>query len=144
MKKIFRAQSTLEFIMIIILVLAGVMVMGPYVLRSVNAYMRSWELSADQAKNNPTVIIQPWELPDGPPPPPSCATDCEYCTQADCRAPKCMWRIVYSDYGSPTPGECQLIQEKCRMYNPGDCTDFTPPNDCCYEESACSASGCPH
>lgn len=56
MRKPFRAQSTLEFIMIIILVLAGVIVMGPYVIRSVNAYLRSWEVSSEQARNQPADI----------------------------------------------------------------------------------------
>jgi hypothetical protein len=52
-KKFFRAQSTLEFIMILILVIAGIFVMGPYVIRSVNAYMRSWEISASQLRHSP-------------------------------------------------------------------------------------------
>ncbi|MCX5681549.1 MAG: hypothetical protein NT079_04645 [Candidatus Omnitrophica bacterium] len=56
-KKILLAQSTLEFMMIIILVIAGVVVMGPYVIRSVNAYMRSWEIAADQARFNPNVPL---------------------------------------------------------------------------------------
>lgn len=59
MKKFLNAQSTLEFIMILILVLAGIVVMGPYVIRSVNAYMRSWEISADQARHSPLVQLNP-------------------------------------------------------------------------------------
>jgi len=57
MKKLFRAQSTLEFMMIIILVLAGIFVMGPYVIRSVNAYLHSWEVSSEQARNQPADIL---------------------------------------------------------------------------------------
>jgi len=62
MKKPFRAQSTLEFIMIIILVLAGIVVMGPYVIRSVNAYMKSWETSSSQARHDTTTAITPWQF----------------------------------------------------------------------------------
>lgn len=51
MRKFFSAQSTLEFIMLLILVLAGIFVMGPYVIRSVNAYMRSWEIAASDAQH---------------------------------------------------------------------------------------------
>ena len=72
MKKFFRAQSTLEFIMILILVLAGILVMGPYVIRSVNAYMRSWEISAEQTKHNPNVALLPQDLDPNISPPETC------------------------------------------------------------------------
>ncbi len=59
MKKIKKAQTTLEYAMIIMLVILSIVVMGPYVIRSVNAHMRSWEVSTDQARDDMSAILDP-------------------------------------------------------------------------------------
>jgi len=139
MKKFFRAQSTLEFIMIIILVLTGIFVMGPYVIRSVNAYMHSWEISAEQARNNPNVQLNPWEMPGGPPPPPTCATDCSACDENECdnEAPRCMVLEYFQDIG----GACVLGPFHCADRDPSGCLKFTG-NTCCDADPSCEAH-CP-
>ena len=38
-----RAQSLIEFTVLIVLVLAGIILMGPYMIRSINAHMKSWQ-----------------------------------------------------------------------------------------------------
>lgn len=114
MKKFFRAQSTLEFIMILILVIAGIFVMGPYVIRSVNAYMRSWEISADQAKHDPGVTIEPWEIDPNIPQPcniVSCTGgDALSCGDTISKKACCVYVFKFEATGG---GGCQSAGGKC-------------------------------
>ncbi|HOD12860.1 MAG TPA: hypothetical protein PLO93_03820 [Candidatus Omnitrophota bacterium] len=122
MKKVFQAQSTLELIMVIILVLAGIFVMGPYVVRSVNAYMRSWEISVSQANSNPNVALNPSEIPGSvPPPPPTCSqfSGSQGLCETNDGTLDCTWKTVVNHSGgscftttycvaTTTLSQCQL------------------------------------
>ncbi len=126
MKKPFRAQSTLEFIMITILVLAGIVVMGPYVIRSVNAYMRSWEISAEQAQHDYSVSANVS----------GCSSvTCEglahdsCCLSLDC----CYWRT--QSFSIPADGSCKK--------RPAQNCAFVPPDpNACRCEVDCSSVTC--
>lgn len=121
MKKNFRAQSPLEFMMIIILVILGVVVMGPYVIRSVNAYMRSWEISVAQANHNPNVMLAPWEVSGGSPSPPP--TECTSHNDSDsCENAKCIWVATWTPPGTAIKVNCV---EHGECVNPGG-----SPADC--------------
>ncbi|MFA6379310.1 MAG: hypothetical protein WCX16_05990 [Candidatus Omnitrophota bacterium] len=149
MKKPFRAQSTLEFMMIIILVLAGVVIMGPYVIRSVNAYMRSWENAASQAQSNPSVVLEPWEIPGGPPPPPPPTCEDFEDNPSDCEMNNgqldCTW--VQRWYSSGDPNQpCWVVEDCAETANLEagiDCqASWHPGIDCCSQEAGCAI--CPH
>lgn len=62
-----KGQNTLEYTTIILVVAAGIIVMGPYVIRSVNAHFKSWEDAVNDAVNDPMEEASPSEIP----PPPS-------------------------------------------------------------------------
>lgn|GEM_PF-650035 len=113
MKKPFRAQSTLEFIMIIILVLAGVVVMGPYVIRSINAYLHSWEVASSQARNKPDDIENyvPGSGSDPDCPMVSCRSMGNYsaCRGSDATRRCCIWIDGYVCSGTNGfGGDCYL------------------------------------
>lgn len=115
MKKFFGAQSTLEFIMLLILVIAGIFIMGPYVVRAVNAYMRSWEASVEQSKHS-MVQIPPWEIDPNQLMPCSLVNcsgyDGDNCTAGINRKNCCVWVRKYFDQNYPNPGgpgTCQLV-----------------------------------
>ena len=148
MKNTARSQSTLEFIMIIILVLAGVIVMGPYVIRSVNAYMRSWEISASQSKQDLSVRIQPWELPGGPPPPTLTCGDYDN-SSSDCTANNgsldCTWVKEWFSNGDPNE-PCSAVTHCAETENltaGEDCQPgWNPGEECCKSAPGCPQ--CPH
>lgn len=61
-----KAQNVLEYTTLILVVAAGIIVMGPYVIRSVNAHFKSWEDAVNDATNDP---MEEADLSDIPPPP---------------------------------------------------------------------------
>lgn len=148
MKKFPRAQSTLELIMVIILVLAGIIVMGPYVIRGVNAYMRSWEIAVDQANSNPNVEINPWEVPGSTTPTPP-TLDCSSFenNSGDCEVNNglldCTWVTWYHDTGD----DCLEITNCANTENLQagvDCQiGWNPGEECCESEGG-HCPYCPH
>lgn len=150
MKKVFQAQSTLELIMVIILVLAGIFVMGPYVVRSVNAYMRSWEISVDQANNNPNVKLNPWEVPGSTTPSPP-SVSCSYFNNnsGDCDINNglldCTWVTQWWNYGDASQpcSSANYCIETVNLTAGVDCQgNWFPGMDCCWAQSGCPM--CPH
>ncbi len=146
MKKLFQAQSTLELIMVIILVLAGIFVMGPYVVRSVNAYMRSWEISVSQANSNPNVALDPSEIPGSVPPPPPPIHCNLYSNPTDCGShSECMWVLEHDCAYCGQPGEyCDLYQSFCADNDPSGCSSYnSSPQECCIQDGPCFSYGNP-
>lgn len=150
MKKFFQAQSTLELIMVIILVLAGIFVMGPYVVRSVNAYMRSWEISVSQANSNPNVALNPSEIPGSvPPPPPTCSQF--DASQSLCEANDgtldCTWKITVNYAG----GSCLPIADcvatttlsQCQLPYGNSCSMLNSNLGACSSVPGCGVNSCP-
>lgn len=129
-----RAQSTLEYIMIIVAVLTAIAVMMPYVYRGVNAYMRSWEISAQEARHDVGVKVPVWMI-DGVLPPPPPPPDCDYTTVTPCNAdPDCKWQVHL--YSQPD-GSCKQLAGYCHhnvcsagfhpggILNPCECEDIS-------------------
>lgn len=52
-----KAQSTIEFSTLMILVMIGLIVMSPYIIRSVNAHLKTWEDSVDDSISDPLVNV---------------------------------------------------------------------------------------
>ncbi|MDP8211756.1 MAG: hypothetical protein P9X22_00510 [Candidatus Zapsychrus exili] len=57
-------QQSIEFTTLIILATIGVLVMGPYVIRSWNANIKGWEDSVRDSFNDP--LIESETIPDIP------------------------------------------------------------------------------
>jgi len=53
MRKSQKAQSMIEYTLVIMVAMAAIIVMGPYVIRSINAHMKGWEETVDEAMNDP-------------------------------------------------------------------------------------------
>ncbi len=48
-----NAQHTLEYMVLLILIMAGIIIGGPYVIRSWNAQMKGWEDSVRDSMTDP-------------------------------------------------------------------------------------------
>ncbi len=48
-----NAQHTLEYMILLILIMAGIIIGGPYVIRSWNAQMKGWEDSVSDSMTDP-------------------------------------------------------------------------------------------
>jgi len=93
-KKHPSSQSTIELAVVSVLVLVAITAMGPYAIRSVNSYMRSWERRADQGQIDVNIIAPPGTPPEIEI---TCGDiDCEalYSNSSDCKADPlecCIW-----------------------------------------------------
>ena len=61
-----KGQSIVEYSTIIIVVMLGIIVMGPYVIRSVNANLKMWEDAVNDSVSDEPVEADVSEIP--PPP----------------------------------------------------------------------------
>lgn len=156
MKKFFQAQSTLELIMVIILVLVGIIVMGPYVVRSVNAYMRSWEISASQANSNPNVILNPSEIPGGAPPTVmTCGHPNFQVSKAACELNNgsldCTWKETWTTSPTNPSGGCQVATScvatttlsQCQLPYGNSCSMLNSDPGACNSVPGCGFNSCP-
>ena len=133
--------------MILIAVIASIMVMGPYVLRGVNAYMRSWEISAQEARHDIGQEVPAWAVEETPPPPPDPCYGivCGNYSFSNCPIADncCMKRENYLWYvpNDPSQGaaECRWQYEACVEYNVSICDTFS--NDVCCTDN-CPYDGC--
>ena len=66
MRKEQRGQHLIEYALIATIVLFGIMIMGPYVLRSINAHFKMWDDQIQDSHNE--RFITPSAVPDTPPP----------------------------------------------------------------------------
>lgn len=55
-----NAQHTLEYMVLLILIMAGIIIGGPYAIRSWNAQMKGWEDSVVDSMDDPLM-----EAPNG-------------------------------------------------------------------------------
>lgn len=53
MKLSQKAQHTLEYMVLLTLIMAGIIIGGPYVIRSWNAQMKGWEDSVVDSMTDP-------------------------------------------------------------------------------------------
>jgi len=138
-KKHPLSQSTVELAVVAVLVLVAMTAMGPYLVRSVNAYMRSWERRADQGQIDINVSSTPGSIPD---PTLTCATvDCgdeQHSSQATCIGEAdplgcCIWvkEFIGQELGcAEVPGE-----GKCRTRGmPDKIGSGVHTGDGCHED----------
>ncbi len=113
-----HAQSTLEYIMIIVTVLAAVTVMIPYVFRGVNAYMRSWEVSVQEARHDVGQEVSAWIIDGAEAPPPP---ECDYDTPEQCNNnSECQWAVLLDCSSSCSAEESGCVPAGCPAdYHPG-------------------------
>lgn len=80
-----KAQSIIEFTIVIMLVIAGILIAGPYAKRAINAHLKGWEDAVDDSLNDPLQQTQDVSgLPifcdyDGICDPPAESSDCCDC-----------------------------------------------------------------
>lgn len=126
-KNKFYAQSTLEFIMLLILVLAGIFVMGPYVIRSVNAYMRSWEVAVDQSKQSLAQVPAGQVDPNVPLP----------CNQVSCTG-----GTEDACLGDMNRKNCCKWVYKFNSWNNANQCQSVGPHGCTEKSTAAAGAGC--
>ncbi|MDD3374198.1 MAG: hypothetical protein PHY73_00550 [Candidatus Omnitrophica bacterium] len=138
-----NAQSPLEYIMIIIAVIASITAMGPYVIRGVNAYMRSWEISAEQTQRDTRARLNAWEVPGAEPP---LSVECGYFStdQSGCKAAvgedgsRCWWWQQYEEV-TDNPGDCAVTFDTCRMRG-STTSGFIVINGCTMSDNFCNVT----
>lgn len=122
----YKGQHITEYTLLIILVVIGVIVMGPYVRRSWNAQMRGWEISAKDSFYDPFQKANPMNIDVG--------CDCSYNNGA------C---VTETNFTMPNGDICAV---RMKLYTlmcvPSGCTQSgnVPPyrcdgysNDCCAD-----------
>ncbi len=116
-----HAQSLLDFVFVMIVVAIGIMLLGPYVIRSVNAHLKSWEDGVDDSLKDPLRDADPSKLPK-----PQCACSPVLphgCGVAGCLATERLWQ---RDCG---PLGCEDPQRECRD-DGGCCTAWVAAGPC--------------
>lgn len=111
------AQSVIEYTVIATLVMAGIFIIGPYIIRSFNAHLKGYEDSVVDAQNDPLLQGSP--------------DDISVPGQCDC-AP-------FTDQGCGSPGGCprkEMHKERV-CFPPGCETTINPPIDTDICEEAC-------
>ena len=147
------AQHILEYMILLILIMAGIIIGGPYVIRSWNAQMKGWEDSAIDSMNDPLAEAPIGSVPltgcdagswnSGPCGPASSSVDCAGRT-ANCSSRYKIFTRTFS------PGGCQCdvpapmipaISAECRQDNSFNCcADWVTPSGCTFPDG--SAPGC--
>lgn len=108
-------QSIIEYSIIAILVMLSVVIMGPYVLRSVNAHFKIWDDQVQDSANDRLTQASDIDLP------------------ANCRV-----------NGPPLLGSCGVVKGKtvtCQANERYKYYTFNPPG--CYASESCTAEHIP-
>jgi hypothetical protein len=113
-----RGQSVIEYTLIAVLVMMSVVVMGPYLARSVNAHFKLWDDAVQDGLDSRSI---PKPNPDVPPP--DCTCDWK---PGDCGVQGCgkMERMYYKDCcggrykceaeTTPPPGKAECCDDPSR------------------------------
>lgn len=115
-----EAQSIVEYVLLVTLVAVGIIVMGPYVIRAVNAHLKSWDDVVEDSYSDP-FIKGPHDFP---PPECKCVDEKVGCGLGNCSATEMYYRNNCAPIG------CQPLQDSCKV------------DDSCCEKGACG-EGCP-
>ena len=143
-KKSDQGQSILEYTVILILVMGGIIIGGPYAIRSWNAQIQGWDDSIKVSIQDPLQETPPdtINVPDctcGGWAPGGCNTDST--TNPD---GPCDWNELYQQQTctpvgcNPIPTERCVVDNSCCMLDPA-ATQPTLPDDCgspvkCYDD----------
>ena len=100
--------------------------MGPYVIRSVNAHLKSWEDEVDDSINDPLMDADPTGLPT---PNCTCSLRPVGCGIAPCRVTEALTqKVCYPLNCQPQgAGLCQTDDACCGWVSSGDCGAGCPP-----------------
>jgi len=128
-----EGQHTIEYAVLMILIMAGIVTMGRYVVRSWNANLKGWEDSAIDSMEDPLIEVDPPPLPD--------------CTGSDWTDQGC--GLSRLDVCTGSPVVCAPTQmTSTRSYRPPGCqcvlgalTTQCTDNDCCCETPVAVACG---
>ena len=127
-------QSIIEYVLIAVLVVMGIVVMGPFALRSVNAHFKLWD---DSVQDSVTENIT--QAPASSIPTINSKCICENVVSDQCGS---------ATAGSPCPPNELIINHNC---NPIGCDDApttscsAPDPNCCktYSKQGCGTYTCP-
>ncbi len=125
-----KAQSILEYTLVITLVVTGIILMTRYVVYSVNAHLKSWDDAVGDAVEEPIIKFNdPASLP-----PPQCACDLNF-TTINCGLWNCSGTEVY-EHRNCTPIGCPCTAPSCDQ-----CTSSAL---CCFDtpKGPCNTGGC--
>jgi len=111
------AQSTIEFSVVIIVICAAILLMGPYVIRGINAHMKGWEDAVYDSMSDPLMPVA--DVPNIP------TSGCSYnCGDKICCA------------GVENKDNCIKDCNTCGDGYPcseSDCVDPDTPERCCED-----------
>src|SRR3989338_3241224 len=152
-----KAQSVIEYTLVIVLVLAGALFMRPYVIRGVNAHMKGWEDNVHDSLHDPlkkgeipasaapvcpdgSCAGDPFETED------SCCWDCGRCGDTNCCPGS-------ENNNINNPGDPAFCNYDCGGCPDGFCGDTkngpedfgnvgNPNGSCCQDCSACGDGYC--
>ncbi|MBF0504770.1 MAG: hypothetical protein HQL14_06680 [Candidatus Omnitrophica bacterium] len=128
-----RGQSIVEFTLIAILVILGIVFMGPYVLRSINAYFKLWDTSVQDSFEEKLQQAPVSDVPD-------ILANCTYVSTnegcgisvagATCGAGYSAWTLVDNPQGcSGAPSSTCKADCGCCDPEPQGCGSFPLPTD---------------
>ncbi len=138
MKLFPRAQSILEYCLLVIVIAAGVIIMSPYVIRSTNAYFKSWEDAADDSFNDPLVKAGTGGLPTV-----SCSCDVSFKDQG-CGTGGCAQTARYYKRScSPVGCSCVDLPNPPPGHTDKDCDECLVDNACCTPPVSAGSCGDP-
>jgi len=115
-------QSTIEYSMVVMLVMAGIIVLGPYVIRSVNAHFKMWEDTTEEAFTDPLKDRDPEGLPK---PQCRCPVKATGCGLGSCQPTEMLWQK------DCVPLDCEPQETRCEV-----------ENGCCGEEVGGCGGAC--
>lgn len=143
-----KSQSLLEYSVIILLVMAGLILMRPYVIRSVNAHFKSWERGvSDSLKDK----MEPGQLPTAPvcsdgkcedfkgETYDNCCQDCGWCGDTKCCDVTGEKDPANANY---CPGDCPVTA----VCGNGSCElgeELSGPTPCCIDCHGSDSTNCP-
>ena len=114
-----NAQHTLEYMILLTLIMAGIIIGGPYVIRSWNAQMKGWEDSVVDSMTDPLTGAPPNIVP---------ITGCDFVSWGSCGFGGCCGLgIPFFGGQSVNCGEQQLLQ--LGVFNPPNC-QWSDPSTC--------------
>ena len=107
-----KAQSVIEYSMIIILVALGIIIVGPYVIRSLNAHLKTWEDVAEDSYSDP---FQKGGT-DFPPPRCRCQTIAARCGLCGCNQLQMLYKYVCKPLGCIPENDSCATDDRCCIF----------------------------
>jgi len=111
------AQSTIEFSVVIVVICAGILLMGPYVIRGINAHMKGWEDAVYDSMSDPLMPVS--DLPAIP------TTGCGY----NCPDGICCSGVENKDNCIK---DCNTCGDGYPCWD-DDCKNKDTPENCCED-----------